>query len=112
MLDVAPTLLNSRYELQMLGIVNEQLRSFLDCEYSDADMRLSGACRIASQCRSLQSQEIIQPEISLALARSAREAANSYRRFADAFEALATVIGDLADRVKQASGANPGGSTR
>ena len=93
LLDVAHIILEDRYDQQRLGIAKAQLRSFLDDVYGDADAHLSAAIRIAGQPGSAS---------ALDLAQAARYAANAYLRFADTFEEMAEVIGDMADRVSKA----------
>jgi hypothetical protein len=112
LLDVAPTVLKDRYDQQRLGIAKAELRSFLDDVYGETDLYLSAAIRTAAQHRGTEAPEAVQGDSALALARSSRAAANAYLRFAETFEEMVEVIGDMADRVNRARRTTDGGKSR
>jgi hypothetical protein len=99
LLDIAAKVLKTRYDLQRIRTLNAELGSFLDDSYGDADLHLSAAARVAAQYADTEAQGSVDSDTALALARSARDAANAYLRFAEEFEATVRIVGDLANRV-------------
>lgn len=103
LLDVAPIILEDRYDQRRLGIAKAQLRAFLNDVFGDADTHLSAAVRIAAQHGSAGAAPGAgQAESAFALARRGREAANAYLRFAETFEVLVEVIGGVTNSVSRA----------